>query len=207
MLIPFGDLEIKTPVKGVVHIGAHECEERQGYIDNFKIDDSNIIWIEANPDIVNKMRPVYPHATILSECVSSEDNKTVSFMITNNYQSSSILNLKTHKIEHPWVYETNRIELKTKTLNTIFKENNFIHSDYNFMNLDIQGAELLALKGSTEILPFIDYIYCEVNEKELYEGCALLNELDEFLLSHKFKRVLISMTQHGWGDAFYVKIN
>jgi len=73
------------------------------------------------------------------------------------------------------------------------------------MNLDIQGAELKALKGSTLILPHIKSIYTEVNTKELYENCAMLHELDSYLESFGFTRVETSMTEHGWGDAFYIK--
>ena len=51
----------------------------------------------------------------------------------------------------------------------------------------------------------IDYIYAEVNTKELYAGCAQLPELDAWLDARGFKRVEISMTGWGWGDALYVR--
>ena len=127
------------------------------------------------------------------------------FYITNNLQSSSILKLKEHLLEHPDIYETERIEMKTKTLKTFYDENKFNYDQFNFMALDIQGAELLALKGAKEIINFIDYIYIEVNIKELYENCALLDEIDEYLNNFGFKRDNILLTQHGWGDAFYSK--
>lgn len=76
---------------------------------------------------------------------------------------------------------------------------------YDFINLDIQGAELLALKGATSILPFVKAIYTEVNEKELYEGCALIEELDAYLKQNGFTRILTNMTKHGWGDALYIR--
>ena len=177
MLIPFQELLVTKPIKGVIHIGAHECEERSGYFHFFNINDSHIIWIDAISEKVQEMKIKYPFITIYNECISNVDNEDVSFMITNNYQSSSMLNFKTHATEHPHVVETSRIKLKTKTMNTLFKENNLIPCNYNFINLDIQGAELMALQGSTDILHYIDYIYCEVNEKELYENCALLPEL------------------------------
>lgn len=205
MLIPIENLPIRKPIKGVIHIGAHECEERVPYIKNFSINDSHIIWIDAIPSKVNEMREKLPFSTILNECLSNVDDKEVSFMLTNNYQSSSMLNFKTHAVEHPHVFEIGRLTLKTKTLNTIFKNNSFNPRSYNFMNLDIQGAELLALQGSSDILPHIDYIYAEVNEKELYEGCALIGDIDNFLTGYGFKRILTSMTPHGWGDAFYTK--
>jgi len=71
--------------------------------------------------------------------------------------------------------------LKTITLNSFYQKYNIPLNRFDFINLDIQGAELLALKGATAILPFIKAIYTEVNEKELYENCGLIDELDAFL--------------------------
>ena len=207
MLIPFKELLITKPIKGIIHIGSHECEERSNYIDYFHINDSQIIWIDAIYEKVQQMKQIFPSIIIYNECISNIDNEDVSFMITNNYESSSMLNFKTHSIEHPSIVETHRIKLKTKTLNTLFNENNLVPSNYNFMNLDIQGAELMALEGSTNILPYIDYIYCEVNIKELYENCALIDQIDSFLLTYNFKRIQTSITKHGWGDAFYINTN
>ncbi len=75
----------------------------------------------------------------------------------------------------------------------------------NFWNFDIQGAELMALKGAAESLQHVDALYLEVNEKELYVGCGLIDEIDAFLQVRQFKRVITEMTVHGWGDALYVK--
>ena len=46
-------------------------------------------------------------------------------------------------------------------------------------------------------------LYLEVNEKELYKGCALLPELDAYLLTNGFQRVLTNMTCHGW-ETLYI---
>ena len=54
-------------------------------------------------------------------------------------------------------------------------------------------------------MSYIDYIYTEVNEEELYEGCALIDEIDEFLTLFNFERVKTHMTKEKWGDAFYIK--
>ena len=205
MLIEFEKLKITKPIRGIIHIGAFECEEKGGYNNILNIDDKNIIWIEAVKEKVNEIKNKNPNIRIYNECIADYDNKQINFMISNNIASSSILNFKTHLIEHPHIHEKNRRILNTKTLKTFYKENNLNYADYNFMNLDIQGAELMALKGADDILCEIDYIYVEVNIKELYENCCLLNELDEYLTKFGFKRILIEMTQHGWGDAFYSK--
>lgn len=205
MLIPFENLPITTPVRGIIHIGAHECEERSGYMKYFNMGDTNVVWIDALCEKTQMMKKKYPMLRIYNECISKIDDETVSFMIANNFQSSSILNFKTHMTQHPGVYETKRISLQTKTLKTFYEENHISPTDLNFMNLDIQGAELMALEGAGDILNDIDYIYTEVNIDELYEGCCLLHEMDAHLSKYYFKRVLINMTKHGWGDAFYVK--
>lgn len=189
-------------IKGIIHIGAHELEE----IDVYKfLEIQNIIWIEANEEIVKNINSTHPNEIVFPFAICDEDDEIKEFIVTNNYASSSLLELKTHKIEHPHVFEIERIKVKTKRLDTLVKEESIDLSYFNFLNIDIQGAELLALKGAKDTLKYIDYIYLEVNEKELYEGCALLPEIDDFLEKNNFERVELKMLSHGWGDAFYIK--
>ena len=56
-------------------------------------------------------------------------------------------------------------------------------------------------------IKYAKVIYLEVNEKELYNHCALITDIDEYLLKYNFKRILTKMTKHGWGDALYVLDN
>jgi FkbM family methyltransferase len=200
MLIPtiFRDFPSCIPNKGILHLGAHKCEEAPLY-HTIGVNDENILWVEANSDLINPYQN-----NILNAVVSNKDNEDVEFIITNNMESSSILELYTHHIEHPHVKEINRRNVKTITLNTLYAINNIPFDRYDFINLDIQGAELKALQGATNILPHIKAIYTEVNEKELYKDCALMHQIDAFLNSYGFKRVATQMTQHGWGDALYM---
>ena len=77
----------------------------------------------------------------------------------------------------------------------------------NFINIDVQGYELEVFKGSLNTLPYIDYIYCEVNRDQLYENNAMIEEIDEFLKSYNFERVGTDWAGDTWGDALYVKNN
>ena len=206
MLIDVSSLKIIKEVRGIIHVGAHDCEERIKYLINFhSVTDNDIIWIDAYKNKVEEIKQKNPTIRIFNECISNKDNENVVFKLTNNIQSSSFLNLKEHLTEHPDIYEIEKIEMKTKCVKTFYDENNFRYDQFNFMNLDIQGAELLALEGSHEILNYIDYIYIEVNNKELYENCPLLDDIDNYLNKYNFKRIQMYMTHHGWGDAFYVK--
>ena len=205
MLIPLHTLVQKYNLKitGVLHIGAHECEEKAAYNDE-GVNDVNIIWLEANENLVKQN--INPKVRIYQAVVSDENNKLVDFMVTNNGQSSSILEFGTHKDSYPNIIETQRIPLKTTTIDTFFEKHPEIDKKpINFLNIDIQGAELQALKGMTGLLPQLDALYLEVNTAEVYKGCALLPEIDAWLLDKEFVRVEICMTDAFWGDALWIK--
>lgn len=155
--------------------------------------------MEALSEKVEKMNKENMYQIVVDE----EDDKEVIFNITNNYQSSSILELDEHKKEHPWCFVIEKRKLKTKRVDTFFNEHNIPYDYANFVCLDLQGNELSALKSMGDILNNINYIFTEVNIKHLYKDCCLIGELDEFLSD--FKRVETKMTSHGWGDAFYVR--
>ena len=202
MLLDYNQLQkfLSVSIKGVIHIGAHECEEDKFYK---QINVDKVIWIDALQHKVDEFKN--KGFNIFQAVISDKDDESVNFNITNNLQSSSILELDTHLKHHPWVHVLARVVMKTKKLDTFVQENKVDMNNYNFLNLDIQGAELMALKGFSTNLDKIDYIYTEVNVEHLYKNCALLEDLDNFLSQYNFKRVLTDITQYKWGDAFYVK--
>ena len=191
-------------INGVLHIGAHDCEELDFYR-KLNISIENIVWLEAITDkVVNATAKGIPN--VYKCVVSDKDNDSIVFNIANNGQSSSILELGTHVVRHPEVkYTTHTIE-KSKTIDTFFTENNLKNSNYNFWNLDIQGAELLALKGGSNSLQNVDVIYIEVNIEQLYKNCPLIADIDMFLNQYGFKRIDTVITEWNWGDALYIRI-
>lgn len=212
MLIPISTLiqKYNLQIKGVIHVGASHAEEAESYL---QCGIKKQLWVEAIPEVFDEMQKVIssnPDAIGINACVSDMPYKNVTFNVTNNAgQSSSFLPLKDHKKYHPDVVVERTIEMVTLRLDDIVAsdvENPFFNTkNYNFLNLDIQGAELLALKGFQEGLKHIDYIYCEVNDEELYEGCPHVAEIDHFLLQHGFQAVECKMTECHWGDKFYMR--
>jgi len=202
-------LEILTSnnvnISGVFHIGSHECEELTLYND-LGIKNEDIVWIDAIKskvdESINKGIP-----NVYNEVITDNDDEDVIFNISNNFQSSSVLEFGTHSQEHPWVVYVDKIKLKSITVDSFFERNNIDASKFNFWNFDIQGAELMALKGAIKTLKYAKVIYLEINEKELYKKCGLVYEIDLFLSQYSFKRVLTVVTQHGWGDALYIREN
>ncbi len=205
MLIPLDSLCQKYHFvpKGVLHVGAHLAEEKKMYT---QLKISNTVWIEANPELIPKLKAKLApfNDLVINEAIDMQDGKIVSFKITNNGESSSILDLKEHKKEHPHIHVIKQIELRTKRLDSIIQEYSIDLDNYDFINLDIQGMELNALKSLGSLLSNFKYIYTEVNQKELYDGCCLIGEIDEYLKKFGFDRKEVKWTCHGWGDAFYV---
>ena len=98
--------------------------------------------------------------------------------------------------------------MKTSLLENILSK--YDNIEFNFLNFDIQGAELKALKGMGEYLNKVDYVYVELNSDYVYEKCNLIEEIDEYLLKFNFKRVETSwfggdVNLFNWGDGFYIQ--
>jgi len=192
----------KITLNGCFHIGAHECEELNIY-NNLGIKTEDIVWVDALPGKVYEAtcRGI---PNVFNAVITDKDDEKVVFNVANNGQSSSILEFGTHSIEHPGIVFINKINQKSITVDSFFERNKLDASKYDFWNFDIQGAELLALKGATKSIKYAKVLYLEVNSKELYKNGALINEIDEFLAQYNFKRVLTNMTIHKWGDAMYI---
>ena len=194
-------------INGVLHLGAHQAEEASDYQ---KAGVKKVIWIEGNPELMPVLETElkkYPNQIAYNVLVSDNDEQTVNFKVTNNFQSSSILEFGTHKDSHPGINVHHTLSLKTQRLDNYFEKNKISITECDFLNIDLQGAELLALKGLGDKLDGIKYIYTEINVGNVYIGCATLYQLDKFLHQKGFQRVALKLTKWQWGDAFYIKSN
>jgi FkbM family methyltransferase len=191
--------------RGVIHIGAHEGSELATYQ---KMGIRHILFVEANPVVFKRLQTNVagvPGVRTVN-CAISNQNGTATLYVTSMDQSSSIMPLKLHKELYPSIKETHQIQISSKRLDTLIEELHIAPSDYNILNIDIQGAELLAFQGATNLLKYIEAINTEVNYEELYEGCALIHQIDEFLNIHGFERISTVTPYHpSWGDAFYIR--
>lgn len=192
MLIDIDNLISKFNIKltGVIHVGGHVGEE----IPIYKKYTNNIHVFEPQEHCFAKIDP-----SVNKYCVAlGEKEEILSLYIANNNQSSSLLKPKKHLTEHPDVLFTDLKSIKVMPLDS------FNITDCNFINIDVQGYELSVLKGSINTLKHIEYVYTEINISEIYENCAMIEDLDNFL--NNFTRVETQLCgSHGWGDAFYVR--
>jgi FkbM family methyltransferase len=194
-----------TP-KGVIHVGAHEAAELEEYL---SLGFAKIFYVEANPKLIPALRAKasrYPGRVFVAHAAASDSDGTVRLRVTSMDQSSSILPLGKHKEIYPSIREVGQVEVRSRCLDTLLAEEGLDPKDFNFLNLDIQGAELMALRGATKLLTTITAVNSEINLQELYKGAALLGEVEEFMEKKGFSRASMVTPWHpSWGDAFYVR--
>jgi len=191
--------------RGVIHVGAHHGEELPLYK---RMGFRPILFVEANPDLADALRrkTAGDPDVIVVNCAVSDTDGQATLRITSNDLSSSILPLKLHRQIYPSIDETRQVTVPARRIVTLLAELNLSPNSFNFLHLDIQGAEFMALKGAAETLPHIQAIVTEVNFEELYAGCGLFDDLDDFLTAQGFKPQVVTCPFHSsWGDAFYAR--
>ena len=218
MLLDFDQLIKKYDVniRGCIHIGAYVGEEIVSYT---KHKISHVIFFEPQEEIFNILAHNIStfsdekmNIVLVNKAVGNENKSATMFLsntpggITNGSgASSSILKPKKHLEQYPHITFPKTQDVDMVRVDDFWYFTELDKSYYNFMNIDVQGYELEVLKGAEKTLEDIDYVMTEINRDEVYEGCALVDEIDEFLGSYGFQRVETSWEGDTWGDGFYKK--
>jgi len=203
MLLNFDDLvnKYEMKIKGVIQIGAHYGEEHKTYK---KHGIENIIYFEPLKKNIEILKNnVGDDNSLIYECALGNENKFVEMFVesANNGQSSSILEPGLHLFQYPHIIFNEKEKVQMKRLDDI----NIDTSQYNLINIDVQGYELEVFKGGEKFLNNIDYIISEINRDEVYINCTKINDLINFLKPHGFKLVEQSWDGNTWGDGFFIK--
>jgi FkbM family methyltransferase len=176
---------------GIVHLGAHRGLEAEVY----NWFGKNVIWVEAIPKIYKQLSEnlyFYKNQLAFQALLTDEDDKNTNFYISNYDSACSSIykfteNIKSSKIwsdrNHQMI---DTLNLKSKKLDTLFTEEKINPKQYNHWILDLQGAELLALKGAEKSLESCKSIYIEVSKEKFYTDGVLWGELKEWLISKNF---------------------
>lgn len=209
-MISFNYLFQKHNIKptGVLHLGASTGQELATYI---QFGMKPMVFVEAIPSVYEQLKRNISgclEAIAINACIADEDGKEVVFNVSNNEaQSSSFLELGHHKVIHPEVHYVEAINMTTKTVASIVRENNIDLSKFNFLNADLQGAELMALKGMGSLILYFKYLYLEVNMTDTYVGCPHVSEIDEYVTEYGFRRVETgNWVAESWTDALYERL-
>jgi FkbM family methyltransferase len=195
-----------SKVKGLIHIGANEGQERAEYASH----DLRVVWVEPIPEVFETLEAnlkSYPKQTAVKELIADVDGKEYTFNVaSNNGASSSILELGGHTELYPKISFTRSINLKGITLQTLAKREGWDSGEFEALILDTQGSELSILKSAGPILRKFSYVMTEVADFASYKGCCTLAEMDEFMKSEGFRRIVTMRfaSKPGLGSYFNV---
>lgn len=195
-------------VRGVIHVGAHYGQEYKEYR---SAGIQNVVFIEpcskAFQVLQDTLGMVHGIKLINSACGAEFSIATMNVEQANQGMSNSLLKPAKHLEQYPSIQFTDTEEVEVHPLDELAgmdRERTIPPAKiYNLLVMDVQGYELEVLKGATGTLNHIDYIYTEVNRDEVYEGCAKVHQLDEFLTD--FQRVETNWAGGTWGDAWYIR--
>lgn len=204
MLLSYSSLvkQYNLNVTGVIHVGGHIGQEMETYKKN---NVSNLIVFEPQKIPFQKLSSVVESVgldnAILINKALGNSCKTVEMTCNEDGLCSSILNPKHTLVQYPNIIFDRKETVEMVTMDSVIPSDH----KYNFLNMDTQGYELEVLKGAEKTLENIDCVYTEVNNTELYEDNALIEEIDEFLKNHDMVRVQTDWMGGTWGDAFYIR--
>ena len=187
-------------ITGVIHIGAHYGEEN-GVYNQLKI--KNRIYFEPNSKNFNILKQnIGEKYNLINKALGNDNKKMTMFVETaNSGQSNSLLKPMLHLYQYPHIQFTETEEVEMVRMDDMGLD----LSNYNFSNIDVQGYELEVFKGAEKTLNNIDYVMSEINRDEVYENCARIEELINFLSPYGFKLVETDWAGNSWGDGLFVK--
>ena len=202
----------KEKIRTVVEVGARDCVETLEFSRLFP--GANIYAFECNPSTLPLCRKnIKGRRQIhLIEMAITDKPGTVSFYPINtektrttwkdgNPGASSLFRASgKYPVED---YVQDEITVKATTLRD-FMESSSLNS-IDLMWMDIQGAELLALKGAGKRIRSIKLLHLEVGFMEIYSGQPLYSDLKKFLNHRGF--LLIGFTNFGQYSADAVFVN
>jgi FkbM family methyltransferase len=186
----------------VLHVGAHRGEEVPAYT---RAGWLPVVLVDALPECAAHLQRVHAERSDVDVHLGvawDADGEGLTMHRTNNGESSSVLPMGSHRQRHPEVRIVDEFTVSSVRLDTLLAGD---PRRFDAVMMDIQGAELRALRGLGERLEDVRWIYCEVNQEDLYIGSALLDEVDAYLGEQGFVRVDTRMTTSGWGDALYAR--
>jgi FkbM family methyltransferase len=193
---PYGKLDIDVlrfmnSCKGILHLGAHRGLEAEVY----NWFGKKTIWVEALPktyELLLENLYFYKNQIAFQALLTNKDDEIINFYVSNydaacssiysftdNIKSSDIWSDRNHEM-------VKSVRLQSSRLDTIFSKNKINAKEYDHWILDLQGAELLALKGAEESLAYCNSIYIEVSIKKFYTDAVIWIELKNWLATKNF---------------------
>lgn len=205
------ELHKERPIKKILHLGAHLGNEIEFYL---KLNPDLIYWFEANPELIEGLeKNVLKHSHIsqkIFQVAVSNENKELDFnLIYSNDMSntgcSSLLELKEHSKQYPHIKKIKSVKVQSVNIDDFLKKNN-LETEFDYVNMDIQGSEFDVLNSSEVLFQPTDFriIQLETCQIEMYAGQKLEKDIVDFMQSKRYKKIYYHPWAHNWGDTLFL---
>lgn len=159
-----------------------------------------IYCVEPNPAMLPRLEVTLegrPNIVVRNVALSGSKGE-LYLHVTANELSSSLNELDKEQISklgdahQSWLEEVEKVKVNVSTLDSEFSDVPHVL----LLKLDTQGTELEILKGGSELLKRTRFVLTEMNNHHLYKEACQYYEVDEFLRSHSFRLVDLTVSYH-----------
>ncbi len=201
----------ENSIKTICHIGSHIGLEAEKY---YELGVERVIWVEGNYRVLNRLIKNTSKYNIdniyVPLAISDRDDEVLDFNITNNEESSSLMQLgSSHKEFFPHIDVVDKIKVITKRFDTFLKgQDEFLWEDVDMLTIDCQGSDLNVLRSFGGLLNSnnLKVIKTEINFGEMYVGNPTEEDIGNYLLNFNFHKKFWFITDDGsWGDNFWLR--
>jgi FkbM family methyltransferase len=195
----------------IFDIGANEGQTTERYLKMFPT--AKIYSFEPVPEVFTLLeRKFHENPQIIVNQLAVSDAVGTADFYLHAYGSNvwnSLLPKAPDSIIVP--EDVSTVKVPTITIDLFCERHNITTID--LLKLDIQGGELLALKGALNMLQKggIKLIYSEVNFCDLYEGQAMFQDIAAYLHDFGYRTYGLYNIYNpndgplGWGDAIFFR--
>lgn len=200
-------------VKVIFDVGSLHCLESIEFSKKYK--NAKIYAFEANREsyeLCVRNTISYPNIKVINTCINEYDGtckfypidpvRTKTDWFDGNRGASSMF-LSNGAVDHIELYVQNEVEMDCMKLETFCKNENINKIDAIWM--DLQGAELLALKGLGRFLDDVSVIQTELEINPMYRDQCLFREVDVYLTEKQFIRISGNTNAIFGEDFIYVR--
>ena len=193
--------KLKNKLINVIDVGAHKGETIQMFSKNFNLN--SIICYEASKKnfeyLSNLKKKNYNFNLEIYNIGLGSEEKVLDFFQTSESSSSTFceINFQSNYYKRKKKildlfkkenYIVNKEKIKLNTLNNQFK--NFSFNFVDILKIDTEGFEFDVIKGASNHLKKIKFIYFEHHFDSMIIKNYKFSEIHEYLKNNNFKKIL-----------------
>lgn len=179
--------------RGLLHLGAHLGQEAAGY----QRFGKPVVWVEGIPSVYEELTrrlQDFPQQRALCALLDEVDGRQRRLHVSNNASgaSSSLFDFGPYGRGPQSLWPALQLDmvatltLCTISVDTLLQANDIDPRAHDLWVVDLQGAELLALKGAPRALDHCRAMLVEISEVAVYDGGVQWNELRDWLQARGF---------------------